>query len=63
MKENNLILDKFFGFALEMIELYKKIVEQKEYVLSKQILIKFDFTGNIPSILILFLNKRNIFNF
>jgi four helix bundle protein len=38
MKENNLILDKSFDFALEIIELYKKIVEQKEYVLSKQIL-------------------------
>lgn len=38
MGKNNIILDKTFDFALSIIELYKKMTEQKEYVLSKQIL-------------------------
>jgi len=38
MEKNNIILDKTFDFALSIIELYKKMTEQKEYVLSKQIL-------------------------
>ncbi|MGR3176850.1 MAG: four helix bundle protein [Candidatus Anammoxibacter sp.] len=38
MKKDNIILDKTFDFALNIIELYKKMTEQKEYVLSKQIL-------------------------
>jgi len=38
MKKNNIILDKSFDFALNIIELYKKMTEQKEYILSKQIL-------------------------
>ncbi len=37
MKEN-LIQDKSFYFALQIIELYKKLIENKEYILSKQIL-------------------------
>ncbi len=38
MKKENIILDKTFDFALSIIELYKQMIEQKEYVLSKQIL-------------------------
>ena len=38
MKKDNIILDKTFDFALNIIEMYKKMTEQKEYVLSKQIL-------------------------
>ncbi len=38
MKENNLIQERSFDFALEIIELYKKLLEQKEYILSKQVL-------------------------
>jgi len=38
MKKENVILDKSFDFALSIIELYKLMIEQKEYVLSKQIL-------------------------
>ena len=38
MKKDNIILDKSFDFALSIIELYKKMTEQREYVLSKQIL-------------------------
>ena len=38
MKKDNIILEKTFDFALNIIELYKKMTEQKEYVLSKQIL-------------------------
>jgi len=38
MKKENVILDKTFDFALSIIELYKKMTEQKEYVLSRQII-------------------------
>lgn len=38
MKKDNIILDKSFDFALSIIGLYKIMVEQKEYVLSKQLL-------------------------
>lgn len=38
MKSENIILDKSFGFALLTIELFKQMVEQKEFVLSKQLL-------------------------
>lgn len=36
MKEN-IIQQKSFGFALLIIELYKKLVERKEFIISKQI--------------------------
>ena len=36
--ENNIILEKSFNFSLRIIELYKKMVHEKEYVLSKQLL-------------------------
>ena len=39
MKEDNLIKEKAYSFALEIIELYKySKIEKKEFVLSKQIL-------------------------
>jgi four helix bundle protein len=34
----NIIQEKAFDFALEMIRLYKVLLNQKEYVLSKQLL-------------------------
>ena len=37
MKEN-LIQAKSFQFSIEIIKLYKKLIEQKEFILSKQIL-------------------------
>jgi len=39
MKENNVILNKSYDFALRIVKLYKYLIEQKkEYILSKQIL-------------------------
>ena len=38
MKKDNIILDKSFDFALHIIELYKQMTAQHEYVLSKQLL-------------------------
>lgn len=38
MKKENVVRDKSFSFALETILLYQNLVEQKEYVLSKQLL-------------------------
>lgn len=38
MKTNNLIQDKTFQFALDVIEFYMQLVGEKEYVLSKQLL-------------------------
>lgn len=38
MKKENLIVTKSFDFALAIIELYKQMIEQKEFVLSKQLL-------------------------
>lgn len=38
MSKDNMILDKSFHFALAIIELYKQMAEQREYVLSKQVL-------------------------
>jgi len=37
-KKENLILDRSFKFSLKIIELYKVMVKQKEYVISKQVL-------------------------
>jgi four helix bundle protein len=37
MKEN-IIRDKSFQFAIKSIDLYKELIENKEYVLSKQFL-------------------------
>ena len=38
MKSENKILELSFDFSLKAIELYKILIEQKEYVLSKQFL-------------------------
>ena len=38
MKTENTILDLSFNFSLQIIELYKTLIHQKEFVLSKQIL-------------------------
>lgn len=38
MKQENVIQSKSFQFALKMIELYKILTENKEYILSKQLL-------------------------
>lgn len=38
MSKDNLIVDKTFDFSLLIIELYRFLVENKEYVLSKQLL-------------------------
>jgi four helix bundle protein len=38
MKKENIIQEKSFDFALKIIELYKKLVAEKEYIISKQLL-------------------------
>jgi|SRR5437868_11588576 len=38
MKTENKILEMSFDFSIQIIELYKKLVERKEYVLSRQLL-------------------------
>ena len=38
MKSENKILDLSFDFAIQIIELYKILIEHKEFVLSKQLL-------------------------
>jgi len=39
MKQNNIILEKAFDFAVRIVKLYKYLCEdKKEYVLSKQLL-------------------------
>ncbi|MEX2364578.1 MAG: four helix bundle protein, partial [Balneolaceae bacterium] len=38
MKGKNVIQEKSFNFALSIIELYKILLQKKEYVISKQIL-------------------------
>ena len=38
MKKENLILDKSFEFALKIIKLFQILRENKEYILSKQLL-------------------------
>ena len=37
MKES-IVKDKSFKFAIEIIELYKKLCEEKEFIISKQLL-------------------------
>lgn len=36
--KNNIIIKKSYAFALDIVLLYKQLVEQKEFVLSKQLL-------------------------
>ena len=38
MKKENIILDRSFDFALQIIDLYKKLSTEREFVLSKQLL-------------------------
>lgn len=38
MKTNNVIVDKSFNFSLEIISLYKILIERKEFIFSKQLL-------------------------
>jgi four helix bundle protein len=38
MKQDNVIQTKTFQFSLKMISLYKILTENKEYILSKQLL-------------------------
>ena len=38
VKKENVIREKSFTFALKTIELYKTLIEKREYVLSKQLL-------------------------
>lgn len=38
MKKNNLIQDKSFQFALDIIKFYIQIKDEKEFVISKQLL-------------------------
>lgn len=38
MTKDNIIQQKSFQFALDIIELYKKLIENKEFILSKQLL-------------------------
>ena len=37
-KKDNIIVKKSYAFALEVIALYKLLIEKKEFVMSKQIL-------------------------
>ncbi len=38
MKKQNLIVDKSFEFSLLTISLYKKLIAEKEFIISKQLL-------------------------
>ena len=38
MKSDNIIQNKSFDFALKIIELYKVLINEKEFILSKQLL-------------------------
>lgn len=38
MKSNNVLKDKSFSFSICIVELYKKLIERKEFVMSKQLL-------------------------
>lgn len=36
--KNNIIRDKSFNFSINLISLYRKLINQKEYIISKQLL-------------------------
>lgn len=38
MRKENIVQEKSFRFALRIIELYIELIEEREYVLSKQLL-------------------------
>jgi len=37
MKTKNIVKEKSFKFSLQIISLYKKLIEEKEYIISKQL--------------------------
>ncbi len=38
MKSENIILEMSFNFSLQIIDLYKVLIQNKEYILSRQVL-------------------------
>jgi four helix bundle protein len=38
MKKPNVVKEKSFNFSLQIIKLYKKLINEKEYIISKQLL-------------------------
>jgi four helix bundle protein len=38
MKKPNVVKKKSFNFSLQIIKLYKKLINEKEYIISKQLL-------------------------
>jgi len=38
LKKENIIIDKTFNFSLSIISLFKKLQEDKEFIISKQLL-------------------------
>ena len=38
MKKNNLIQEKSFTFSLRIIHLYRELIKEKEFIISKQLL-------------------------
>lgn len=38
MKKQNIILEKSFDFSISVIQLYKQLIGEKEYTISKQLL-------------------------
>ena len=38
MKSENKILEMSFDFALQIIELYKTLIDKREFILSKQLM-------------------------
>lgn len=62
MPKANLIQDKSFEFSLSIIQLYKKLVSQKEFIISKQLLRSGTSVGaNIEEALAGFSKKDFIF--
>ena len=59
MKTENKILELTFDFALKAIELYKILVEQKEFVISKQFLRSSTSIGAIKTSQENLLSKSN----
>ncbi len=38
MKSENIVKEKSFTFSLQIIKLYKKLIHEREYIISKQLL-------------------------
>ena len=62
MEKPNLIREKTYSFALEIIKLYKKLIDQNEYILSKQLKIK-NLTFKIKSYIIVWYPDHKPNNF